>query len=115
MTTAPDEDDEDDDIFSSTIDVSTILLSSKRGVFVLLNDYGRPSNSFYVIFKLFFFSLLIWQDLSSLRNEELYASAAMTIPPPLTNIDLKKEPNSVESDVPLNDDKEVKSFVLVVY
>jgi len=30
------------------------------------------------------------------------------IPPPLTNIGLKKEPYLIESDVPLNDEDEVK-------
>jgi len=45
----------------------------------------------------------------------LYASAATTILPPLTNIVLKKEPYPVESDVPLNDDKEVNNFIVVGY
>ncbi|XP_025418453.1 sorting nexin-2 [Sipha flava] len=44
-------------------------------------------------------------DLSSLRNEELYASAAI-VPPPLTNISLNDEPSTVESHVPLYDTKE---------
>ncbi|VVC33375.1 Sorting nexin Vps5-like, C-terminal,Phox homologous domain,Arfaptin homology (AH) domain/BAR [Cinara cedri] len=44
-------------------------------------------------------------DLSSLRNEELYSSVS-TVPPPLTNINLNEEHAVVDSDVPLNKPKE---------
>ncbi|XP_026822496.1 sorting nexin-2 [Rhopalosiphum maidis] len=48
-------------------------------------------------------------DLSSLRNEELFVSSP-TVPPPLTNISLNEESSTLlETDVPLiNDHKEVE-------
>lgn len=70
----------------------------KGGVFSLLEKRRR----FYTLH----FFVFIPQDLSSLRNEELYASA-IAVPPPLPNVSLNKENSPAESDIPLNHDKEV--------
>lgn len=108
---APDDlvDDEDDDIFSSTIDVSVQLLrfrnSPKKGRCLFGEDQRNIARANGVCN-----SAVVFQDLSSLRNEELFLSTATpaTVPPPLlTNISLNNEPTMVESEVPLNDDKEV--------